>query len=152
MIIRPCRPEDVPTAVRLVSSVLANEFPKDQAAYPAGDLERIFESYAGPGGVFLVAEEEGRIVGTCGVKADDPKSAILRRLFVDPGYRKRGIGGRLLQEALAFCRQKGFREVVIRTADSMEEAIRLCTDAGFQEEGRWSMGPVTLVRFCLRLT
>lgn len=138
--------------MELVTGILAREFCADQTAYPADDLQRLSEAYRGPDGIFLVAEDAGRIVGTCGVKAEDSHTAILRRLFVESSCRGKGIGHGLLQEALAFCRRKGFKDVMIRTSTRMEQAIRLCRAMGFQEEGQWTLGEATLVRYRLRLT
>ncbi|MBI3322794.1 MAG: GNAT family N-acetyltransferase [Candidatus Omnitrophica bacterium] len=149
--IRPSQPADAPQIVSLVSGILKREFPRDQAAYPPEDLDRIAEHYLGPGSTFLVAEEERKIVGTLGVKQEDAKIAILRRLFVDPSCRGKGVGSQLLKQALDFCRAQGFREVVIRTSSNMDQAIRLCCSAGFKEQGRWTLGDVTLVRFHLKL-
>ena len=151
MTIRPCKSSDAPQVVELVSGILAREFSEDQAAYPVDDLQRLSETYRGPNGLFLVAEDAGRIVGTCGVKAEDSHTAILRRLFVDASCRGKGIGRGLLEEAVAFCRKRGFRDVWIRTSARMDRAIRLCRALGFQEEGRWTLGEVTLVRYRLRL-
>ena len=149
--IRPSQPADAPQIVSLVSGILGREFPGDQRAYPAEDLQRISDHYQGPGSTFLVAEEGRRIVGTRGVKQEDPKTAILRRLFVDPECRGKGVGTLLLKQALEFCRSQGFREVVIRTSSNMQQAIRLCCGLGFKEQGRWTLGDVTLVRFHLKL-
>ena len=149
--IRPSQASDVPQVVRLVTSILNKEFSQDQSAYPTEDLERIPALYALPESTFFVAEEDHRVVGTCGVKADSSQTAILRRFFVDPSYRGKGVGTALLQEALSFCQRRGFREIVIRTSTRMESAIRLCHVAGFREDGRWSLGDVTLVLFRLRL-
>lgn len=151
VVIRPSQPEDAPRIVDLVSGILKREFPVDQTAYPAEDLRRIAEHYQGPGSTFLVAEDGRKIVGTCGVKQEDAKTAILRRLFVDPSCRGKGVGSLLLKEALEFCRAKGLQEVVIRTSANMEQAIRLCSALGFKEQGRWTLGGVTLLRFHLKL-
>ncbi|MBI3333270.1 MAG: GNAT family N-acetyltransferase [Candidatus Omnitrophica bacterium] len=152
MTIRPAQPADAPAVMSLVTRILAAEFPADQSAYATDDLEKIEESYAGPSSTFLVAEEDRRIVGSCGVKAESGQTAILRRLFVDPQCRGRGVGMSLLKQALQFCRGRGFREVVIRTSARMEQAIRLCKSLGFLEDGRWTLGSATLLRFRLRLT
>lgn len=151
MTIRPSLSSDVPQVTQLVTSILKKEFSEDQAAYPTDDLERLSEMYAAPDNIFLVAEEDHRIVGTCGVKTDSRKTAILRRLFVDPAHRGKGVGADLLKKALVFCRERGFREVIIRTSNRMEAAVRLCRAQGFQEDGHWTLGNATLVRYHLRL-
>ena len=137
--------------IELVTGILSKEFPADQEAYPTGDLKDFSRTYAGPESAFFVAEGDGKIVGTLGVKADGPEAAILRRLFVDPDKRKMGVGAKLLDQALEFCRKQNFVEVVIRTSSRMDSAIRLCSSAGFEEDGRWRLGEVTLIRFHLRL-
>ncbi len=149
--VRTWRPSDGPQITQLVTSVLSSEFPSEQSAYPAEDLQHLADTYRAPESTFLVAEEEDRLVGTCGVKAEDRKTAILRRLFVSPESRGHGVGRSLLEQALGFCRERGFREVVIRTSSRMEQAIRLCSALGFKEEGRWTLGAVTLLRLRLRL-
>ena len=150
--IRPAQPADGPQVVELITTILSKEFPAECTAYSTEDLQELMESYRAPDNTFLVAEEDHRIVGTCGVKADGAQSAILRRLFVDSHHRGKGIGRGLLEGALQFCRGHGFREIIIRTSTGMGQAIRLCQALGFQEDGRWSLGQVTLIRFRLRLT
>ncbi len=152
MIIRTWKVSDSPQIIQLVQTILKQEFPNDQKAYPAEDLQNLEKSYGGTGDSFLVAEEEGRVIGTCGVKADGDKTAILRRFFVDSSHRGKGVGRGLLEQALAFCRKKNFEEVIIRTAASMEQAIQVCRKAGFQPDGDWSFSGATLVRYKLRLS
>lgn len=152
MKIRPWKHSDRPQIVALITAILQSEFPRDQGAYPAEDLKDLAKIYGGADDLFLVAEEDDCVIGTCGVKADGSKTAILRRLFVSSAYRGKGVGRGLLQEALSFCRKKGFREVVIRTSAAMEQAIRLCRLAGFEQDGDWSLGGTTLVRYRLKLS
>lgn len=47
---------------------------------------------------FLVCREEGRRVGWVGLEIDG-RGALLRSLFTDPGWRKLGIGRRLVEAA-----------------------------------------------------
>lgn len=152
MTIRTAQSGDACAIVELVTQVLRDEFPRDQGAYSTEDLEQLGETYLKPACTFLVAEEAGRIIGTCGVKSEGSRSAVLRRLFVDARHRSRGVGTALVEGALDFCRGQRFREVVIRASTRMEEAIRLCRSLGFEEEGRWTLGDVTLVRYRLELS
>ncbi len=152
MKIRTARTADAAGIVELVTRVLRDEYPQDVAAYSTEDLDRLSETYLRPTCTFLIAQDEQRIIGTCGVKADGSETAILRRLVVDPQHRTQGIGTELLKAALSFCKGQGFQEVVIRTSVRMKQAIRLCHSMGFEEDGRWSIGEVTLVRYRLRLT
>ncbi len=150
--IRAWKSSDGSQIVELVRTVLKQEFPQDQKSYPIEDLEDLAKAYGGADDSFLVAEEGNRIIGTCGVKADGSKTAILRRFFVSSSHRGQGVGRALLEQALVFCREKKFKEVVIRTAASMERAILLCRQAGFEKEGDWALGGATLVRYRLKIS
>ena len=152
MNIRTCQPSDTAEITQLITRILASEFPKDQVAYSTEDLQSIAKSYQGPTNVFMVAEDQSKIVGTCGVKGEDAKTAILRRFFVDPATRGKGVGTALLNEALSFCKKQGYKQVIIRTSAGMEKAIRLCQLKGFKPEGEWSLGGVKLVRYALRIS
>lgn len=148
--IRPFRPADAPAIKALVTGILAAEFPADQEAYPPADLEALPTAYGGSRETMLVAERDGRIVGTCGVK-DDGEEALLRRLFVDPRCRGMGLGSRLVATAIAHCRQQGFRRIRIRTSDRMASAIAVCQQQGFREESRFRWGTVQLIQLILAL-
>jgi ribosomal protein S18 acetylase RimI-like enzyme len=51
-----------------------------------------------PNVVFLVAECGGRIIGTV-LATHDGRKGWINRLAVDPGFRRRGIGSRLVRKA-----------------------------------------------------
>lgn len=135
----------------MITGILASEFPQDQAAYPAADLEHIEVSYGGPRDVFLVAEADEQVVGTCAVKQEGQTTALLRRLFVREDYRGRGIGAGLVEAAIAHCRAHGYRQMRIRTSDRMDTAIAVCLKKGFREDEQIQLGTVRLIRFTLRV-
>jgi len=134
-----------------VTGILAQEYPESQAAYPADDLERLAAIYGGPGEAFLIAEADGQVIGTCGVKAEGRTTALLRRLFVHAAYRGRGVGSRLIDAAITHCRAQGYRQVRIRTSDRMTSAIAVCVHKGFQEAERFRLGTAQLVHLMLRV-
>ena len=80
-----------------------------------------------------MVEEDGSIVGTVGVKEDGIDSALLRRLFVDLKHRKKGYGSELLDKAISFCKDKGYKAVYFRCTDRMKDAMNLCVRKGFKE-------------------
>lgn len=138
--LRPFRSEDQEGVKELILTVLAKEYPFDKSAYSDSDLLKIAETYGGPGNVFFVIEESGRIVGTVGVKEDTKNEALVRRLFVDAGHRGHGYGTELLNNAVDFCRQKGYKRVYFRCTDRMAEAMKLCAKKGFKETEKLEVG------------
>src|SRR3990167_9063728 len=117
----------------LILSILTKEYPFDKSAYSDSDLDKIDEVYGGGKESFMVIEKNGEIVGTVGVKEDSEQNALLRRLFVDLKHRKNGYGTELLDKAISFCRDKGYRNVYFRCTDRMKDAMNLCMRKGFKE-------------------
>lgn len=138
--LRPFRNEDAGGVKDLILTILSKEYPFDKSAYSDSDLERIGEVYGGPGDAFFVLAENAQIVGTVGVKAETKDDALLRRLFVDLKHRKRGYGTGLLQKAIAFCREKGYRRMIFRCTDRMADAMKLCLKGGFKEAETLEVG------------
>lgn len=151
MEIRQFRNGDAPGVKRLIISILNKEFSKERSAYPNTDLDAILKVYGGDRECFYVIEDNGDIVATVGVKEDSKYIALLRRLFVDPRYRGKGYGSRLVDKAFEFCKQKGYHQMVFRSTDRMASANRLCFKKGFVEEDRFNLGDVEIVKFTRKL-
>ncbi len=117
----------------LILSILTKEYPFDKNAYSDSDLSRIDEVYGGEKDSFMIIEDDGDVVGTVGVKEDSKESALLRRLFVDIKHRKLGYGTELLNKAIEFCKEKGYKTIAFRCTDRMKDAMNLCLDKGFKE-------------------
>ena len=62
---------------------------------------------------FWVAEIDAIIVGMIGVQRVSDDSAEIRRLRVRDGFRRKGIGSSLMEQAIAFCKEKQFLKVVL---------------------------------------
>lgn len=80
---------------------------------------------------FWLAIAAGKTVAFCGAEIEDAPSALsetrrghLGELFVAPGWRRGGLGGRLVLEALAWCREQGARRVAVRVLTANQGARR----------------------------
>ena len=149
--IRKCETDDAKAAKEVIQGVLALEFPAELQAFPPSDLDDLLSSYGKLGEAFFVASENGKVIGTVGIKREDDRVAFLRRLFVIASHRKKRVGSQLVERAVQFCREVGYDELVFKTTSTMESAIRLCEKKGFVQRACVDLGPIQLVKFTLYL-
>ncbi len=93
------------------------------------DFER--ELAALPGGyeVLLLAPEAGCV----GMRRLDAPTAEIKRLYVRPAWRGKGLGRALLERTLEAAKQRGCRRVVLDTLPTMAEAHGLYQAFRFRE-------------------
>ncbi len=149
--IRPVKNADVPQILKLIKTILEGEFGKEASVYPQIDLYDLEASYGGDRDQFLVADKGGHIIGTVAIKEEDDKVALLRRVFVDPRYRGKGYGLRLVEEAIAFCKKKRYKKISFRGTTRMAMALSLCKKKGFQEVDRVAMEDFQIILCTLRI-
>lgn len=80
-----------------------------------------------------IAELGDEIVGCIGIHGRSAAQAQLRWYFVLPEARGRGLGRRLLNTALDFCRGRGFESVFLWTVSELEVAAYLYRSVGFRK-------------------
>lgn len=88
--------------------------------------------------VFVAESEEGEIVGRLSLARDQhPASEHVADLglMVAAGWRRRGIGGALLEQAVEWARGAGVRKLELHVFPHNEAAIKLYEEFGFEREG-----------------
>jgi len=138
--LRKFKHDDADGVKNLILTILSKEYPFDKAAYSDSDLNKIGEVYGGKRDSFFVIQSGNDIAGTVGVKEETKEDALLRRLFVDTKYRKHGYGSELLKAAISFCKDNGYKHIIFRCTDRMNDAMRLCEKNGFKESEKLEIG------------
>jgi putative acetyltransferase len=83
--------------------------------------------------MFEVIEHDGRaLVGSVGIYPLDAQNCELRKMYLAASMRSRGLGKLLLERALNFAREAGFRSVMLETASVLKDAIALYERYGFR--------------------
>jgi DNA-binding MarR family transcriptional regulator/GNAT superfamily N-acetyltransferase len=82
-------------------------------------------------GHIWVAELDGRIAGFIGLVAIDENTAQLRWFLIEPEYRGLGLGRRLLEETMDYCRQRNYKTVFLWTFRGLDAARHLYQAFGF---------------------
>ncbi len=128
------RPGDVGSIIHMHGVVYAQEHGFDATfeAYVGGPLAE-FVRAASPRDRLWIAERDGRIVGCIAIVAAAPQTAQLRWFLVDPSARGAGLGKRLIDEAVRFCKDCGYDNVFLWTVSALEAAAHLYRSFGFRK-------------------
>ena len=126
--IRECRHEDCPAVLDLW---------RQAEAIPSGtdtleELRRLVDENTG---LFLVAEEAGRLVGTI-IGGWDGWRGNIYRLAVLPDSRRRGVAGSLVAEVESRLRVKGASRVTALVVRSEDHAMGFWEAAGYDHDRR----------------
>lgn len=121
--IREAKKEDLPALLELENICIKEEkFYKNQLKYlllKAKSLD-------------LVVSIDGNIIGSMVILLRKHISnARIYILNVHPAFRRRGIGGLLMDTALKFLKERGFNKVTIETGINNQAALNLYMSKGF---------------------
>lgn len=105
------------------------------------DFEAAKTLPTGPEDLFLLARLQGQPAG-CGVlKALDPETGEILRMWVDRPHRGLGIAGRLLDELERHAARRGHARLRLYTNRSLAEAKALYRSRGYREIARYNDDP-----------
>ena len=136
MILRDFEPRDLDAVVRLDVEAL-NPY-GDTIARPAThhpDLEDIAGVYQALG-CFLVGEIDGAVIAMGGLLPDDDGRFKMRRVRIDAGHQRKGLGRQLVEELERRALALGVRSIWLDTTVQQEAAQRLYEAMGYAETGR----------------
>ena len=140
-------PFDSVDARRLVAALdahLSSLYTPDQRFGPNLKPEHVV-----PGsGVFLVARADGQAVGCGALRRLDETTAEVKRMYVEPGARGRGVGAAILDHLETAARELGVDRLVLETGIHQAEAIGLYRRAGFRPVPCWGEYAVALTSVC----
>lgn len=116
----------------------------------ATELATLPGKYAPPSGALLVARHDGAPVGCVALRPLEPGICEMKRLFVTPAGRGLGVGRALIAAVLAEAARIGHREMRLDTFPSMEGALALYLQAGFQTVAPYYPSPMPNTVFLAR--
>jgi GNAT superfamily N-acetyltransferase len=96
-----------------------------------------------PSGLFLLARRGGAVIGCIGLLLLPGSLGEVRRVFVEPAARGRGVGARLMHAVEDEARSRALTRLRLDTRSDLVEARRLYARHGYQEvapfnDGRWA--------------
>ena len=119
-----------PVAVELVQAMVAEVGRQYEPGLLAGSSANPSELSA-PGGGFVVLWEDGRAVAGGGVKRLDERACEIKRMYVAPGARGRGLGSVLLTALEDMARDLGYAVARLDTGAKQPGVRRLYEREGY---------------------
>jgi len=127
-----------------VGALLAAYFAEIRAAFgfdPAHVSASEPEEFDAPRGRFLLARTGETPAGCAGVRLLDPQTAEIKRMWVNPALRGRGVGRTLLGALESAAIELGARRGVLDTNGALSGALALYRSAGWTEVPAYNDNP-----------
>ncbi|MFB6247788.1 MAG: GNAT family N-acetyltransferase [Salinibacter sp.] len=107
------------------------------------ELQALPGPYAPPEGTILLAEVDGAAVGVVALKPlDETGVCEMKRLYVHPDHRGRGLGRALGEAILDAARRLDYDVMRLDTVASMQAARSLYRSLGFEERPPYYRNPL----------
>ena len=121
MLVEPCPSDDLGLVLLLVLAVkeLFTRYP-DSSSHPVD-----------PETSYLVAKDEGDLVGCIGLMPVVDGMAEIKRMFVHEDHRGQGIARRLVASVEAVARHRGASSIRLATGTRQPEAVALYESSGY---------------------
>ena len=117
-------------------SLCFQNFDQELATLPGG--------YAPPEGRLLLAEYEGQVVGCVALHKLESDTCEMKRLYLRPQARGKGLGRIFADRIIAEARQIGYRRMRLDTVEPvMKDAVAMYRKLGFKEIAPYCPNPMS---------
>jgi len=106
------------------------------------EINHLADEYSPPAGGFLLAEENAHGIGCVGLRRFADGVGEIKRLYVAPAGRGRGIGRTLAEAIVRLARERGYGRLLLDTLPTMTEAHALYRSLGFVPTNAYRFNPV----------
>lgn len=111
------------------------DIPKEGTVYSDPETDRLYELFRFPGSGYFVAEEDGVILGGCGVFPTQglPEGcAELVKYYLSNDARGKGIGRALMEQTFAAAKEQGYTQLYLESFPDFDKAVAMYEKAGFR--------------------
>ena len=134
-LIRPIRADDDAAVAVIIREVMAS-FGATGPEYSSSDpeVDAMSAAYDGARSGYFVLDDGGLVLGCGGIAplaGAEPEVCELRKMYLLPAARGRGLGERMLVRCLDAARERGYRRCYLETLAGMDAAQNLYAKAGF---------------------
>jgi putative acetyltransferase len=114
---------------------ISDNYPKTGTAFADPQLNSMFETYNHPNAVYFVVEQNGNILGGCGInQLENCNENIceLQKMYFLQEIRGKGIGYQMIQKCLEKATEFGYEKCYLETLSEMLPAQKLYRKVGFE--------------------
>jgi len=105
------------------------------------ELEEIAIQYGSPDGALFIAYHHANPVACIAIRKINDEIGELKRMFVQPGFRRNGLGRKLLQLAIEEAGELRFHKIRLDSLERMQPALKLYEDFGFYAIASYRFNP-----------
>lgn len=134
--IRKVRKEDNAELAAMIRGVFEeHDAPRQGTVYSDPTTDQLFELFLEPRSVLWVAEDQGTLLGCCGIYPTEglPEGcAELVKYYLPRSSRGKGIGKALMEKSMASAKKLGYGQVYIESLPEFSKAVRIYEKQGFE--------------------
>ncbi|MDP1677279.1 MAG: GNAT family N-acetyltransferase [Bacteroidota bacterium] len=135
LILRPITQNDNQEIAELIRTVF-REFKIDKpgTVYTDPTTDDLFTLFRQEGSVYWMAEENGIILGGCGIfptKGLPDGCAELVKFYVSSDSRGKGIGNALMQKSIESAKEFGYKQLYLESFPELNKAVSMYIRSGF---------------------
>lgn len=106
------------------------------------ELAKLPGEYAAPDGRILLVFYKDKVAGCVALRKHEQGICEMKRMYVRPQYRRKGIGRAMAQKIIEEARAHGYERMRLDTINTMKEAIALYRSLGFKETEPYRHNPI----------
>jgi len=106
------------------------------------ELANLPGEYVPPTGCLLLATYQDKAAGCVALRRIDEGACEMKRLYVQPKFRRRGIGRALAEAIIERAKKAGYKRMRLDTAPTMDAAKDLYESMGFKEIDAYRYNPL----------
>lgn len=135
--IRPIQKSDNQALAKLIRTVF-EEFGIDRpgTVYTDPTTDSLYELFQDTGSAYWIAEEDGVLLGGCGVYPTDglpTGCAELVKFYLASSARGKGIGKVLLEKSFASAEMLGYKQLYLESFPELGKAVGMYKKTGFND-------------------
>ncbi len=106
------------------------------------ELKDLSQKYGLPDGRLYLAYWNGEVAGSIALRKIDDENCELKRMYIKPAFRRKGIAKTLVHQLIADARKIGYRYMLLDTLPFLQTAIRMYKNIGFYEIDQYNNSPM----------